>query len=417
MKVYPNNNSVIIICSFLIYCTLIIGFFLNENLTTGAYWDYLETKNIAARFITDFENTFFEYDRFHTRHSPMFVIFISKLSEFMMNDYVVRFFYLHLNLSLPIFFFLCLKEKFKEIDNNIFFLFSLIILISPTFRSLAIWPDSRNLGLSTFILSIYFYLKFVNKKKNYFCYLNIVTYAFSSYISPNFSVLSLFFIYKYFRYFGLSKYFFYIIILNTILALPAFYYLFILKINFLFKSAITGGNVDFKIWFNYVNKIFCISTILFFYLIPFYYSKLISFNILEQLKFKYSNILIIIFFIIGLFIFNYEFNFAGGGIFFQLSNIIFGNLIFFYITVFISLLVLNDLLKSNKDNIIIYFLIILSNVQETIYHKYYDPLMIILYLILFDIKINQVKFNKRTIIIFFIFYVFLMFLYYIKKII
>ena len=415
MKVHPNDNFVTAICGFLIYSTLIIGFFGNENLTTGAYWDYLETKSIADEFVINFQSTFFQYDTFHTRHSPIFVIFISKLDEFIMNDFVIRLFHLHLTLSLPLFFFLCLKEKFKKIDNNIIILFSLIILVSPTFRSLAIWPDSRNLGLSIFILSIYFYLKFFNEKKLYFCYLNIITYAISSYISPNFSVISFFFIYKYFRYFGLSKYFFNIIILNIILASPAFYYLFILKINFLFKSAIMGGSVDLKIWFNYINKIFCISTIMLFYLVPFYYSKLISFNIREKLKFTYSNIVIIVFFIIGLFFFNYELNFRGGGIFFQFSEIFFGNQIFFYIIVLISFFILSDLLQYNKDNIIIYFLIILSNVQETIYHKYYDPLMIILYLVLFDIKINKKKFNKKTIVVFFVFYLFLIFLYYIKK--
>ena len=58
----------------------------------------------------------------------------------------------------------------------------------------------------------------------------------SAYISPNFSVFSLFFL-SYVRYFKFlsKKNFNYI--LNLIIALPAFYYIFILDINFLNKTA------------------------------------------------------------------------------------------------------------------------------------------------------------------------------------
>ena len=38
--------------------------------------------------------------------------------------------------------------------------------MSPTFRSLAIWPDSRLPGLIFFVLTIYFFLKFKKRCKN-----------------------------------------------------------------------------------------------------------------------------------------------------------------------------------------------------------------------------------------------------------
>ncbi len=417
MKIYLNNNYITIICSFLIYCSLLFGFFFNENITSGAYWDYQGNKNLAERFIINFENAFFNYDAYNTRHSPIFWIIISGLKKLFQNDFFVRLFHLHLTLSLPIFFFLCLKEKFKKIDPNILFLFSLIILISPSYRSLAIWPDSRNLGLSIFILSIFFFIKFLNQKKFKFVLLNIFFFALSSYISPNFSVLSFYFLFRYFQHYKITKYSFWIIVLNLILVFPAFYYIFILDVNFLFKSALAGGDVDLKIWFNYFNKIFCISTILFFYLLPFYLTKLIKLDIKNILISKMEVILILILFAIGISLFNYKLSFGGGGIFFQISNILFGNLTFFYLIVLISIFSLINTFKVNNSNLLIYFLIIISNVQETIYHKYYDPLMIILYLTLFNFKIDKNNLNKKTVIIFYIFYLFLMSLYYLKRII
>ena len=54
MKRYIKNKPTIIFFSFLLYISLIVGFFLNENLTTGAYWDYKETENIAQNFLLNF---------------------------------------------------------------------------------------------------------------------------------------------------------------------------------------------------------------------------------------------------------------------------------------------------------------------------------------------------------------------------
>ena len=49
-------------------------------------------------------------------------------------------------------------------DKNIFLLFVSLIFLSPTFRSLSIWPDSRLSGLLIFTIGIFFYLKFLDQK-------------------------------------------------------------------------------------------------------------------------------------------------------------------------------------------------------------------------------------------------------------
>ena len=236
----------------------------------------------------------------------------------------------------------------------------------------------------------------------------------SSYISPNFSVLALFFLYKFYINYRLSNIFLFILFINLILVAPALYYIFYLDVNFLFKSAIYGGEINLKIWFNYFNKLFCISTIALFYYLPFLFSKLSKIDLQKSFNNISLNFSLIILFLIGLYYFNYNVNFGGGGIFFQISNKIFQNLIFFYFVVLISFYILNQIFSLKNENYFLFLLIILSNVQETIYHKYYDPMMIILYLTLFTININSKKFNEKTLSIFAFFYITLMFLYYIK---
>ena len=89
MKRYIKNNYKEIFIYSLLYISLIVGFWYDENLTVGAFWDYNETKGIAEDFIIDFKDTFLNYDKHHSRHSPVFVIIISKLTEIFENDTIV----------------------------------------------------------------------------------------------------------------------------------------------------------------------------------------------------------------------------------------------------------------------------------------------------------------------------------------
>ncbi len=43
--------------------------------------------------------------------------------------------------------------KILKVEKNILLLLSLSIFLSPTFRSLAIWPSSRLIGLIFFVIS------------------------------------------------------------------------------------------------------------------------------------------------------------------------------------------------------------------------------------------------------------------------
>ena len=240
---------------FLCYSSLILGFYLNENSTGGALSDYQNQNRIINFFVDDFYKSLLAYDKFSTRHSPVLLILISLLKKIEFSDITIRLLYLHLNLLLPYFFYKILKTKFPSNKNFVYFLFSCILFFSPTFRSLSIWPDSRILGLLLFTISIYCFVKFEKKQKYKYAIFNIIFYTLSSYVSPNFSVFSIFFVLKYFITYGLSLKFIYIILINIILCIPALTYLLSLESNFLIKSAVPGSSVNFNLWFNFSNKI------------------------------------------------------------------------------------------------------------------------------------------------------------------
>ena len=108
-----------------------------------------------------------------------------------------------------------------------------------------------------------------------------------------------------------------------------------------------------------------------------------------------------------MFFFDYKLNYTGGGIFFKISNIFFGNNFVFLIIAVLSL-ILNFLIFSHsKNNYLIIFIIALSNPQITIYHKYYDPFLLILFLTLFNLNLEKKKlFSKKSISIFYLFSLF-----------
>ena len=402
---FDKFNLFTLISIIILYFSLLIGFYYNENSTGGAYGDYYSHKEISKTFADNFLNTLLNFDKTHTRHSPVLLILFSFFEKFEISDYVIRLINLHICLFLPFIFYKCLKKKFINVNNNYLVLLSCLIFLSPTFRSTAIWPDSRAWGLIFICLSIYYFLIYNSTKKIKHCYLVILFYTVSSYISPNFSVYSIFFMLFFFKDFKINKNL-ELIILNLLLAFPALYYIFILDNNFMFAAtAVPGGsNEPFSIN-DISNKFLIISSIVIFYLIPFLISKSVKIPI-QNLNAK-KLIIILILFCISMFFFNYKLNYTGGGIFFKISNFFFGNNFVFLIIAVLSL-ILNFLIFSHsKNNYLIIFIIALSNPQITIYHKYYDPFLLILFLTLFNLNLEKKKlFSKKSISIFYLFSLF-----------
>ena len=403
-KNFINRNNIYLL--LILYLSLLLGFYFDENLNYGAKPDWYYTNFPAIKdFSENLSKTLFNYDKYNHRHSPIYLIFLSLFSKIGINFDLIRFIHLNISIYLIYIFFKCLCLKFKKIDKNILFLLSISIFLSPTFRSLAIWPDTRIIGLIFFTLSIYEFLKFNNSKNIYFFYKNIIYVVASSYISPNFSVFIIFYYLFFLRYVEI-KHIFLSIVLSSLLSLPALYYLFVLDINFLLGQT-PGANINETVGldFNISNKILIISTIIFFHLIPFMFDKKFLNEFIISIKKNFFFILT--FLIINLYFFDYLQIFTGGGFFFHLSLLLFNNNLIFYFFSFFSLFIIAYFILSNLNNTILYILLILSNVQNTIYHKYYDPLVMILFFLLFAHFLPE-KFlsRKKNLIFLYLFYLF-----------
>ena len=164
-----------------------------------------------------------------------------------------------------------------------------------------------------------------------------------------------------------------------------------------------------------VNKIAIISTVTFFHISPFilvekYYYEKIKNNLLLK------SIIILLILILISNSFNYDYEIGGGGIFFKMSNFLFGNNYLFYFFIFITFLFLYELTK-NFQNFLLLLCLLLSNPQYSIYHKYFDPLILIIWFLLFIKKGNFQKnyFKKENILILYLFYLTFICLNYFKS--
>jgi len=286
----------------------------------------------------------------------------------------------------------------------------LVIFLSTTYRSLSIWPDSRIYGLLFFLISLKFFLQFNKNKSLYYSFSNIFFLSISSYFSPNFSLFAIYFFFFFFKEYGFSSSIYKIIFLNILLSLPALYYIFYLQ-NFFFLSGVTPGSSmsisKLNNELNIFNKIILILSIFFFYFIPFLGIKTKVQLGKTNMSIIYTIIIIILYFF-SIYFFDYKREFTGGGIFFHLSQIIFDNNYFIFLIAAIAFYYL--LVKNmNFNNICLFLILIFSNPQLTIYHKYYDPLIIILILTIFNFGIKESYFKLKNII--FIYTIFLFFLF------
>ena len=386
----------------LFYFSLLLGFFLDEDSIGGAFNDYEGHAHIAEKFKSNFLNTLLNYNDLGHRHSPIFYIVKSIFLNF--GELGQRILFLHLFLLIPIIFYNCLKIIFINTSKNKLKSISLLIVLFPTFRAYAIWPDPHLLGTLFFVISIYFYLKF---KKNINIFHNALYHTFflslSAYCSPNFGLFIIFFFLAFYNKFNFSKNLFAIFLLNILLSLPFFYYLFFLEVNFIFNN--NGWDIGHNFYNinNITNKIIIVISIFLFYLLPFFLSGKIKYNFKYFSKNKINLIVhTLIFFVVCYF---FEFSYAysltnsGGGFFYNLSNLIFKNNVLLFVVSFFGYLFLIEIFRLDKNNLILFIALILSNPQITIWQANFSPTMFFLVLLLFNLKLKRELFNLNTIYI------------------
>ena len=256
-----------ILTYILLYSSLIIGFYFNENVAGGAKFDLQYTLKQVKLFEENFLYSFLNYDdiEFPNRLSPIYISILLIFKKIFINFDFVRFILMHIVLLSQFFFYKSLKiiycNKFS-LDKKILFTLSCIIFISPSFRSNIIWVESSMIGLFFFVIGLYYFLKNFKSFESKNVYLNILFIAIAAYIRPSYCLFAIYFFYAYCTIFRKNISINSVIFANFILAFPAFYYVFILDIFFIGFGGLSN---------NYFNKIAIISSIIFFHSIPFFY--------------------------------------------------------------------------------------------------------------------------------------------------
>ncbi len=391
------NNSIKIdsICFFL-FLSIIFSYIISEDTLGGAKHDFLIYEKIIYLFSNDLLGTLKNYASYgFTRNSPIFFIFLSFLHKIGLGIDTIRYINVVSVFLIVYFFYDCLKIKYNKVNQSTLKIFALVLLLSPTVRSLAVWPYPIIYAIILFLVSIRYYLLFSRDKKDKLknAFLNVFFVAAASYITPNFSIFAIFFTYKFLLEFKYTKFFFYIITLNFCLALPAFIFYYIL--DFYILNISVTVNTDTSIKFNLFNKFVIITSIIFFYFIPFLKINFFK-KIFKELKILSQNYLIIIFIFICILFYNFPFGY-GGGIFYHISYKLFSNSFFVFLVFIAALYIFKSIKIFNFNNILIFICLILYNLQTSIFHKYFDPLLLFVFLFLLTFKTSSTNLNLKEI--------------------
>jgi len=405
MSIFKNKHYFLF---FLFYLTLLIGFFFGEDSLGGAKHDYLYHLKFIDLFKDNtFSVAFKKYSKlnYETRNSPVFYIIFASLNKFISLE-ILRLFNSFISVFLAIIFYKCLKIKYKKQSKLILILISCVIFLSPTVRSLSIWPYPLLWGIFFFNCSIFFFLNYLesknDKKKKLFSIICTILIIIAAYIHPPLGLFNFFYLFYFYKNLKVKEILL-IILINILFAFPVI--VFLNEQGIFYYQAIPGENVDIYTSLNLSNKIIIISTIILYYLIP-------CLNLVELFREMLKKInlnKLFIFFLITLFcsqFFNYNYtNIHGGGYVHKISYILFGNYIFLYITFLFSIIVFYTIFKNNFKNYFIYFLLIFTNIQYTIYNKYFDILILIVFFLLANISMKERFFqNKFNIINLYFFY-------------
>ena len=299
------------------------------------------------------------------------------------------------SLLLPLFVYLNLI-KIYNFDKLPIFLFICSLLFLPLFRASAIWPNAHLTAVIFLCISNYFYVQAVNKKNFHYKYLNLLFLAFATYTMQTYVVLFAYYLSCYFLSLNTSR-FIKLFIFCCLLGLPGLYFI---TLNQRIADIIITRDLFYTLITNF--------SIMFLYLSFFFINKKNIILIVDEfVNIKKIEFLILIL-IFALVVYNVDHSILtaklkGGGFFYKLSHFIFKNNAIFFISAFFGLLI--SFLVIKKENKIVYIVIIMNlmALNHQIYQKYFEPLFLIMLLLLFkNFLTSNVIINIKNIIFFYL---------------
>ncbi len=394
MKISTKNNIFLILLSIIPILSLFVGFALNEDLSTGgATYDF----NLTWPIINDYSNLNFLGANGHlpTVHMPLHYGLLSLAYTVLNDQYSVRLFYLFFSFLVPIFLYLNLTKIYDQ-NKLIIIVFSLSFLFIPLLRASAIWSNSHLTATIFVLIGNYFYLK--SKEKNIFIYkiFNLLFLSFAIYSLQTYLILFLYYLYNYFFSEKFNN-FFKLFLFSSLLALPGLFFILLNP-----RIAAVGVYIT-RDFFYTVSTNFSIIFLFLFFLLFNKKNLIIIFNEIKILK-KLE--IIIIFFLFCFVFYNQDFFISniklGGGFFYKLSYFILNNNLIFIASSVLGLITSYLVIKHNSKFLSILVMINLMNLNYVIYQKYFEPLFLIILIILFkNLLVSNILLNLKNIFIFY----------------
>ena len=372
MILINKKNLINIIVAFFTLILIFFGFFSNEDLSTGGSgWDF----NLTWPIIKEYTTFNFDSEKSQiTRHVPFHYLILSFFNFFVTDKEAVRFAYFLFSLLLPYFLYLNLNQIYISKKSNILIICFAFLLL-PFLRSSAMWANAHLTAIIFFLIGNFYYLK--SKKKNKFkfklmnlFFLSLATYSIQSYI-----ILYLFYLYRYFH-FEKFKTFLYLFLISCILGLPGLYFIYI---NPRIANLPFTKDLFFNLSINF--------SLIFFYLLFIFFNKEnIKIFVKELFKIKiFHMVLLILFFLIVVFNLNFQVldsSLKGGGFFYKISHFFFKNNFFFILIFFLSLFVIFNVIKIQKNFLELIIIVNLMSINLAVYQKYFEPSFLILLFVL-----------------------------------
>ncbi len=365
--------------------SLLLGLFFQENSSGGAEYDYNYLLPIIKAFGVDLKQGFnsFLSDAGTVIHSPIFYIISGKLLHLTGSSIYIKIFYIFLSSLLPLIFYQILKQ-YKKKENIYVFIFSLILFISPYFRSSSIWLLSDNLSLIFFSLSILFYIKHEKTNNFIYCYYCVFFLCLCCYLRYYYFPFYIFYMLVFLKKHN-SQNIIKLLIFSFFISLPAFFYFYYVIKYFSFYNYInlnTGHSLR-----NYPTNFLVVLSISLFYLLPFipnFFRDLKIYLFKEKKRVSIIFSLFLIFYFLDFFfyqklIFFGESNY-GGGIFKKIFEFLNLNVELSLILIgFLSFVILDYIFKHDrKYNFILFSCLVLSLPFVYLYQKYLDPLFLLI---------------------------------------
>lgn len=379
MKDFINNSSIGKFSFLLLSLSLIIGFYFNEiSSGTGAKADFY---NYWPLVLALKENFYVPPSDYGTLHLPLHYMILARLNFIITDEYFLRLFFCLISISVPLLFYLNLKTKFEYENQDKLWLLASLIFLFPSFRYSAIWANGHVTAFIFFLLSTLFFLKWVKKKDysqvNRNLILQTIFLSLAVYTRQYYALIFLYFMFIYFQKLEF-KIFLKISFFIFILSLPGWFLIY-------------DNPAPLRITFSHelFNSFLINSSIISFYLIPIFFCLVINNKKIFEKRAKFLAILttisILLVFLLSNF-FDYDYR-NGGGFFLKLSIILLNNYFLFYLTATLGLICISFLSLEDKNNLILFIIILLGFSAYVVYQKYFEPMIIFIFFLLLNSRL------------------------------